>query len=72
MAFGYTHANEFRSMLQKVRERVQQWSTQYLSQGGKEVLIKACVKPIPVFTMSCFLLPKKVVNELDSSGLLVG
>lgn len=70
MAFGRARSNEFRTLVQKVQNRVHQWSSQFLSHRVKVVLIKASVQVILVFTMSCFLLPKKVVHELDR--LVVG
>lgn len=33
--------------------------------GGNEALIKACTQAIPIYTMSYFLFPKGVVNELN-------
>lgn len=36
-----------------------------LSQGGREILIKAVAMSIPTYSMSCFLLPIELCTELE-------
>lgn len=43
---------------ERVSKKINSWSTKFLSQGGKEVMIKAVSMALPTYTMSCFLLSK--------------
>lgn len=38
----------------KVDSRIRGWAEQFLSQAGKEVLLKAVCLALPVYTMQCF------------------
>ena len=40
------------------------WSEQYVSAGNKEILIKAVAQAIPTYVMSVFKLPTSVCDEL--------
>ena len=46
------------------------WKRGMLSQGGREILIKAVAYAIPIYTMQCFKVPKKVCDEIN--GAMVG
>ena len=37
-----------------------------LSQGSRKVLIKAVACAIPIYTMQCFKVPKKVCDEINA------
>jgi hypothetical protein len=60
---GRSRMKEFRSILERVRKRLQDWKLNFLSQAGKEILLKAVIQVIPAFCMSVFLLPKSLCKE---------
>nr|XP_027088580.1 uncharacterized protein LOC113709937 [Coffea arabica] len=49
-----------------ISRRMNSWKNKLLSQGGKEVLLKAVFMAMPVYTMSCFKLPNKLCKEVTS------
>ena len=46
---------------------MQGWAERLLACAGREVLLKSVIQAIPTFSMSCFLLTKKVCKQLTSS-----
>jgi ribonuclease HI len=62
---GKSRVREFEGLVEKVRKRVNDWKVNFLSQAGKEVLLKAVVQAIPTYTMSLFLLPKALCKEIN-------
>ena len=45
---------------------MQGWNETFLSQAGKEVLLKAVIQAIPTYIMSVFLLPKSLCKDINS------
>lgn len=45
---------------------MQGWKERLLSQGEREVLIKAVLQAMPTFTMACFKLPKSLCKDIGS------
>ncbi|KAH1048031.1 hypothetical protein J1N35_038815 [Gossypium stocksii] len=55
----------FQALKDRFKPRIDNWSIRHLSQGGKEVFIKAILQSIPTYTMACFLLPKSLCAKLE-------
>jgi ribonuclease HI len=63
---GKSRVREFQNIVDRVKIRVQDWKNKFLSQAGKEVLLKAVIQAIPTYCMSVFLLPKELCREINS------
>ncbi|KAA3455435.1 reverse transcriptase [Gossypium australe] len=55
----------FQILKDRLKKRIDNWSTRHLSQGGKEVFIKSVLQAIPTYSMACFLLPKTLCSDLE-------
>lgn len=51
---------------EKMCRKVQGWSRSFLSQAGREVMIKAVINAIPTFLMMCFKFLDKNCEEFDN------
>ncbi|KAG8482089.1 hypothetical protein CXB51_027072 [Gossypium anomalum] len=56
----------FQNLKDRLKKRIDNWSTRFLSQGGKEFFIKAILQAIPTYTMACFLLPSSLCKDIES------
>jgi hypothetical protein len=63
---GRSHVKAFKSIIEKVRKRLQDWKLRFLFQAGKEILLKAVIQAIPAYCMGVFLLPKSLCTEINS------
>ncbi|XP_042944657.1 uncharacterized protein LOC122278542 [Carya illinoinensis] len=63
---GRKKANAFSDIKSRVWKKLQCWKEKQLSQGGKEILLKAVALAIPTYAMSCFKLPDCLFRELES------
>ena len=60
-------AQVFAFVQDRLRSRINTWSSKFFSKGGKEVLIKSVAQALPTYVMSCFLLPKNIRSKLTSA-----
>jgi hypothetical protein len=44
----------FESIQSRVRKKVDGWKEKFISQAGKEILLKAVVQAIPTYSISVF------------------
>ncbi|XP_059458272.1 uncharacterized protein LOC132187855 [Corylus avellana] len=63
---GKSRLRAFEGLKGRVLDKVHGWKEKFLSQVGKEVLLKAVVQVIPTYTMSVFQLPKFLCREINS------
>ncbi|KAA3481601.1 reverse transcriptase [Gossypium australe] len=63
---GRRKRESFQNLKDKIIQRIGQWSSRLLSQGGKEVFIKSVLQAILTYAMTCFLLPKSFCGELET------
>lgn len=57
---------EFKHIIDRVERRLQDWKLKFLSQAGKEELLKAVVQAILTYCMSAFLMPKVLCSNINS------
>ena len=57
----------FNYVVDKVKQRTQNWSHKFLSKGGKEILLKTIAIALPVYTMNVFKLPKGICDKINST-----
>lgn len=58
--------DSWKGVIDNVRRRLNAWKGRFLSLGRRIVLIKSVINSIPLFFMSVFRIPKKVLKELES------
>ncbi|KAL0426166.1 UNVERIFIED_CONTAM: putative mitochondrial protein [Sesamum radiatum] len=56
----------FAALKDRIWKRIQGWHEKTLSQAGKAVLIQAVVQAIPSYAMSCFKLPRTLLQEFQA------
>jgi hypothetical protein len=56
----------FRRIIDRVRMRLRDLKLKFLSQVGREILLKAVIQAIPTYCISVFLLPKALCSKINS------
>jgi len=62
---GKSKNQAFQSIKERVGQKLTNWKVKFLSQAGKEVLLKAVVQAVPTYSMSVFLLPTTLCKDLN-------
>jgi hypothetical protein len=60
-----SRTSTFWGIIDRVRKRLVDWKLKFLSQVGKEILIKVVIQAILAYCMSLFLLPKALFSEIN-------
>jgi hypothetical protein len=60
---GKSRMSEFKSIKDRIWKRLHDWKTKFLSQAGKEILLKEMIQAIPTYNMSVFPLPMGLSME---------
>lgn len=55
----------FSSIVDRIKIKAASWSSRYLSSAGKLTMLKSVLSPIPTYSMSCFLLPVGLCNQIQ-------
>jgi len=53
-------------LVEKISKRLDGWKGGALSLGGRLSLLNACLSSIPIYSMSMYLLPKSILEKIDS------
>ncbi|XP_071683223.1 uncharacterized protein [Lolium perenne] len=63
---GKSKNGAFKYLKDRMWKKIQGWLEQLLASAGKEVLIKAVAMAIPIFSMSCFKLPRGLCEAINA------
>jgi hypothetical protein len=63
---GRSKSKTFAGICGRVKKKLDEWKEKFLSQVGKEILIKVIVQAIPTYSMSVFQLPTTLCKSLNS------
>jgi hypothetical protein len=62
---GRSKIQSFNGIKDRVWKRLNNWKVKFLSQAGKEILLKAVVQAIPTYSMSVFLLLITLCKDMN-------
>ncbi|KAL4318371.1 hypothetical protein GQ457_18G011690 [Hibiscus cannabinus] len=64
---GKNKTNTFDFINEKVDDRVLGWTKRLLFFGGREIFLKFVAQALPLYIMSCYLLPRTMTDRITSS-----
>lgn len=59
-------ATEWGDLIQKMKKKLKTWEDKKISLGGRIALIRAVLTSLPIYQLSFYQLPKKILNTLIS------
>ena len=62
---GCTKKKLFSIIKERIWKKLKGWKEKLLSQVSCEILVKAVIQVIPTYTISCFKLPKGLINDIE-------
>lgn len=62
---GRSKKRVFNFLKERLWQRIQSWCNKLLSKAGKIVLTKNLAQSLPAYSMSCFLIPKSLCQEME-------
>ena len=65
---GKSKRNAFNCIKDQVGRKIARWKGKLLSSAGREILIKAVAQAVPTYTMSVFLLPIALCDDMTKIG----
>ncbi|CAM9001934.1 unnamed protein product [Rhodiola kirilowii] len=66
LVMSQKRSEAFNFVVEKMWSRINGWKENLLSIAGKEVLLKSVLMATPLYTMSCFALPMRILNKMTS------
>ncbi|KAK2415590.1 hypothetical protein QL285_038058 [Trifolium repens] len=64
---GHSKQASFSYIMDKVRNKLKGWKERHLSYAGRSILISAVIQAIPIYLMSCFVLPKVICDQIEQT-----
>lgn len=66
LSLGRFKYHTFGSLKDRIWQRLNDWKNTFLTQAGKEILLKAVIQAISTYTISVFKLPRNLCKEIAS------
>lgn len=65
LTFRRPNRVDFLPLVERIERRMEGWQSKLISRGGRLLLQNAVLASIPIHYMTCFVLPKWVLNRID-------
>lgn len=61
------HRTLMNNISNQLANKVESWSSRPLSRAGRLVMINLVLLALPIYLMSCYKMPQKIINKIQSS-----